>query len=205
MEQFCILDDHKLFADCLSEVIIGQFPNSKVLIFDDPILCLQEIMKGNVRTLFLDINLGKSNGLEFLLDLRKHNSTLVSIVVSAKKDANSIDTARQNGANGFISKNESIEYFIQSLYLTASDKFYITENLQNCQNVYSTNNGKTIKLTQREIEFLRLLAMGFSAKEIAHRMKISEHTVNGYRKLLFAKFEVRNMIGLVKYTLELGI
>ena len=57
-------------------------------------------------------------------------------------------------------------------------------------------------ITKREIEVMQMLTQELATKEIADKMCISENTVTGYRKSLFQKFEVRNMVGLVKYALK---
>jgi len=52
-------------------------------------------------------------------------------------------------------------------------------------------------LTERERETVRLLFEGLSSKEIAHRMKISPHTVNAFVRLVMVKLGVSNRSGIV--------
>lgn len=57
---------------------------------------------------------------------------------------------------------------------------------------------KDILVSQRELEILRLVAQGFSNKQIAHQLFISVHTAITHRKNLIEKFEVKNTAELIK-------
>ena len=60
-------------------------------------------------------------------------------------------------------------------------------------------------ITIREREILRLVANEYSSKEIAHRLNISDHTVQSHRQNLMVKFKVKNTAGLVRQGFERGI
>lgn len=57
-------------------------------------------------------------------------------------------------------------------------------------------------LTEREIEVLRLLAQGFSQKEIAHRLHLSVHTVISHRKNITSKTGIKSIAGLTLYAMS---
>ena len=61
------------------------------------------------------------------------------------------------------------------------------------------------KISNREREVLELTADEFTAKEIAHQLFISTHTVISHRKNLMCKLEVRSIAGLVRRGFETGI
>ena len=58
------------------------------------------------------------------------------------------------------------------------------------------------ELTAREIEVLRLLATGISNKQIAGRLVLSPHTVNGYIHSVFGKLAVNSRSAATRYALE---
>ena len=62
-----------------------------------------------------------------------------------------------------------------------------------------------LKLTEREIEFLKLAATEMTYKEIAAEMHLSPRTIDGYRDDLFLKLNVRSRVGLVLYAIKQGI
>ncbi|GAA4439675.1 hypothetical protein GCM10023188_36180 [Pontibacter saemangeumensis] len=60
-------------------------------------------------------------------------------------------------------------------------------------------------LTKRETEILKLIAEEYSSLEIADSLSISIKTVDTHRKSLIKKIGARNVVGLVKYALQLQI
>jgi DNA-binding CsgD family transcriptional regulator len=54
-------------------------------------------------------------------------------------------------------------------------------------------------LSQKEIEFLKLVCSDLTYKEIADKMSLSPHTIDGYRDNLFEKLNVKSRVGLVLY------
>lgn len=65
--------------------------------------------------------------------------------------------------------------------------------------------GRRLKLTKRELEILPLIAKGFTNKEIAARLYLTEQTIKWYRMRLNSKFEARNASELIVKAKELGI
>jgi DNA-binding NarL/FixJ family response regulator len=61
-----------------------------------------------------------------------------------------------------------------------------------------------LKFTRREKEILELIAKGQTTKSIANTLCISEKTVETHRSNLLAKFDVKNMVSLLKLALEYG-
>ena len=61
------------------------------------------------------------------------------------------------------------------------------------------------RISRREEEVLILIANEFTIKEIANELFISPHTAVSHRKNIMAKWEVKNMAGMVRRGFELGI
>lgn len=61
------------------------------------------------------------------------------------------------------------------------------------------------KISQREKEILRRISLGYTSKEIAAHLYLSEHTVIAHKKNLFSKMEVCNAPALVRKGFETGI
>ncbi len=64
------------------------------------------------------------------------------------------------------------------------------------------NSEKAIKLSERELEVLYLIAHECKNKEIATMLFLSEHTVDTYRKKLLTKLRAKNSAGLVRRSFE---
>jgi DNA-binding NarL/FixJ family response regulator len=57
-------------------------------------------------------------------------------------------------------------------------------------------------LSQREIEFLKLVCTELTYKDIADKMCLSVHTIDGYRDALFEKLKIKSRVGLVLYAIK---
>jgi len=62
-----------------------------------------------------------------------------------------------------------------------------------------------MSLTEREIEFLKLVCTEKTYKEIADEMNLSPRTIDGYRDTMFEKLHAKTRIGLVMYAIRNGI
>ena len=65
--------------------------------------------------------------------------------------------------------------------------------------------GSAVELTAREIEIVRLIADGYTAKEIAETLFISAKTVDAHRSHILRKLGVRDRVGLVRYAIKSGL
>ncbi len=65
-----------------------------------------------------------------------------------------------------------------------------------------TGHPRTITLTPREIEILRLMAEGLSGREVAQRLSISAGTVANHRRIILLKLGVRNSALAVRWALQ---
>ena len=123
--------------------------------------------------------------------------------------------------------SESVEYLkkhfagserIRYLFLSLTDKnndelhindsfFIIRQKIQDCLNSIqdSSQTSQIQELTAREIEVLKLIALGFTIKEIANELFISTHTAISHRKNISEKTGIKTISGLTMYAVIKGI
>jgi DNA-binding NarL/FixJ family response regulator len=102
-------------------------------------------------------------------------------------------------------KNESSEELEQAISVVLSGDTYFSRHVQDVIfKKYSMNMGRRksreemIKLTQREIEIVKLISAGLTSQQMADKLSISPRTVETHRANLMKKVGVRNAIELVK-------
>ena len=71
--------------------------------------------------------------------------------------------------------------------------------------MFAGKQQKAVKLTDREKEVLTLIAQEHTTQEIADTLFLSKHTIESYRKNLISKLEVKNLAGLTKQAIKLGL
>ena len=204
MLNICIIDDHRLFSEGLSDILKTMPLISTVDIMEDSAKAAFQGNINNYDLLLMDINMPVINGYELLNNVKGKNPGMKVIMVSVRQDFYSIEKAKKLGANGYVFKNSSRKNFIQAIEDVYFGSTYFENQTEFPKEGVAFSNGRKIKLTRREVEIMQLLTHELTTKEIADKLFISENTVIGYRKNLFQKFEVKNMCGLIKYALELN-
>jgi len=201
--RLAIIDDQQIFAssfkallltfDFVEEVVVLPPPNSEkfCLEFEDYALYI------------IDINMPRFNGFEVSKIIKNKNRAQKIALLSSRADQLSVSRARELQIEGYLFKSISEDKLEVALKHILSGEEYYQKKTKKDQKIFTFQDGTKIVLTKRELEFLELLLLELTSKEIAHRMSITEHTVISYRKGLFLKFNVLNMVGLAKYAMEI--
>ena len=71
--------------------------------------------------------------------------------------------------------------------------------------LFDKKQDEMLPLTPREKEVLKLIAQEYTTQEIAEQLNLSRYTIEGYRKTLLGKLNVKNLAGLTRYAMKLGL
>lgn len=204
--KIAIIEDQILFAEALKELLLTFDFISEV-----DILALPN-KERNYRVpvqyydlILVDINMPYMNGFEVSKKIKDLNPFQKVALLSAREDRISIAMAKELEIEGFLFKSLSVDILREAISKIVDGHIYFQDKSKQNSKEFVFQDGTKAVLTDKEIQFLELLLLELTSKEIADKMFISEHTVIGYRKILFQKFQVRNMVGLVKYALELKL
>ena len=120
-------------------------------------------------------------------------------------DAEMIDKLIENDVDGYVPKNTEKKEFLLAIKTIIKGKKHFSKEVKDIyfENKFSKKKQEEIKLTQREIDVITLIAEEFTTQEIADKLFLSKHTIESYRKNLIAKLNVRNLAGLTKYALKM--
>jgi DNA-binding NarL/FixJ family response regulator len=166
--------------------------------------------------LLLDINLPDRSGLEVLKSIKMLDPELRVIILTGYPLDEHIFTALQRGADGFLSKNTSIDKVrdaVQAVYgggsfldPQATTKL-VREFLKGAAGRGEAGKGENgkFRMTPREAEILKLLAKGLNNKEIAASIHVSENTIKRHLSNLFKKLKVRDRIQAIFFAQEKGL
>ena len=197
-----IIDDSVLYADYLKRLVETKMPwESHVHTFYN-LKDFEKSIKSEVfyNFVLLDIHISNQNGLVFL----DNNKSLFKkgekiIMLSSLGNSLTIKQALQIGAKGFLSKNCSVEEFIEAFETIGKGQIYISTSFQ--KELAQESAGKQLipKLTPREGEVLSYLCASYTAKEVAGKLHLSTNTVQMYVKSLFVKFKLNRTTDLVLY------
>ena len=201
-----IVDDHRLFAQSL-ESLISSFGNYEVAFYagngKEFINSLKEYGK-NPDIVLLDINMPVMNGIETMTWIKEHKPELKTIALSMDDSEETIIKMLRQGAKGYLLKDIHPDVFKKAITDVIEKGFYYSDNITNAllDSIDKKDKDDSIKLKEREVEFLKLACTEKTYKEIAGIMFLSPKTIDGYREALFDKLDVRSRIGLVLYAIK---
>ncbi len=146
-------------------------------------------------------------GPEIFTSFHKHHPSISVFCINLRN--NDLRSIRlfDSEIKGFVTRQATKEEFIFGLNEVIKGRFYISTE-QRSNDPGPLNGSLTdskifpVILTNREIEILQLISLGFSDKEIGTKLNISKRTVDGYRHNLLIKFGAKNSPNLVKYAIE---
>ncbi len=157
-----------------------------------------------VDVLFLDISFGNADGREILRTLKKEQNSTKVIALTSFGDTATIKSCVHAGFDGFLLKSDDRTEIINALNAVMNGEKYYSSKARHAvfENEITSN---TNKLSNREIEIVKLIVSEKTNKEIAHELFISEKTVENHRTNIMLKMDVKNMAGLVKKAILQGI
>lgn len=106
----------------------------------------------------------------------------------------------RDGARGVVMLEESADDFITALRLASNGDGYMNPRL--AAEVASLTEGSPDGLSEREVEVLRLVSMGFTNREIADKLFLSVRTVESHRASIFSKLGLERRSDLVRYAMQ---
>jgi len=150
--------------------------------------------------LLLDLHMGRQLSLAMLSELRTASRTTAVVILTMDDDPAFAQQAWAAGASGYVLKEASRAELVRAIRTVGRGGRYLDPAVGGL----ALQGGEAI-LTERELEVLRLLALGYSNPEIAKQMFVSPRTVETHRANLQRKLGISGRPDLVRYALERGV
>ena len=203
-----IVDDHKIFRTGLKVIlngissfkVIGSYPDGKSLI--------QGLSVEVPNVIFMDIKLPDENGIALTQQVKKNYPLVKVIALTMFGDIEYFNEMFDAGAEGFLLKSTDSGELEKAVKDVVAGGTYFAKEFVGYLSLKPKNNKEhpiDINLSDRELEVLKLVCEGYSNIEIAEKLFISTHTVDGHRRNLISKTGVKNAPNLVLFALKNGI
>jgi DNA-binding NarL/FixJ family response regulator len=203
-----IADDHKLFAEGLSQAL-DSLPDTRVVGVVDSGPALDEaLMSQPAEVSIVDIEMPGGDGIEAIDKLGRRTKAIVVSMYASDEQRARAETA---GAKGFFSKGVPLTTLAAAIRAVADGKVLIELEDHERDEVLERYSEAQLdpgaaSLTEREKEILRLLAVGVSATdELADRLYISQKTVKNHLASIFQKLAVSDRTQAAIEAIRLGI
>ncbi len=206
-----LVDDHLLVRKGLRQLLLT-FENVKVVgEADDGLAALEAIREKKPDIVILDIQMPRLGGVEVVHLIKKESPATRVIMLSMYSKDEYIRETLKNGASGYLLKQSAPDELRSAITHVMEDKIFLSPYIARSVVDDWLRDGKVITgskkpaLTPREIEVLKLLAEGFSNKEIAKQLFISVKTVETHRHNIMEKLDLDNFADLIKYAIKNGL
>ena len=161
--------------------------------------CMKLLARSNPDVLLLDVSLPDGNGIDLFGQIKTLYPDLKVLILTSYSEPSIIKQALNSGVSGFIMKTATAEVIIKGIQAVASGEQFLCKETKR---MLQHRDCRTVLLSRREQELLRLIVEGKSGAEIADNMNLSYETIKSYRKRLMLKLNVSNAVELVRAALE---
>lgn len=159
--------------------------------------------------IILDISMPKVNGVDAIGDIRHYAPQTKIIILSMHNKEYYIHDCMKQGASAYLLKDSAVHEFKDAIDYVMKGEVYLSPAISKTvvQEWLSTDthrNEEKNRLTIRERQVMKLLAEGFSNKQIAEILFISHKTVETHRSRIYGKLDIDNIADLVRYAIKEG-
>lgn len=205
-----LVDDHQLILDGLISLLKIHDAILVAGLANNGREALQMLNVVDPDLVLMDVDMPVMNGIEALMEIKKSSPSTRVIILSMHAEAGMIKNLVNLGADGYLLKNCSQDELLRAIDSISQGRPYFSHGV-----ALSLLNAKDAgvplppqqseALSDRETEVLRLIAEGFSNKEIGVKLFISHRTVDTHRTNLMKKLNVSNIAGLISYAIKKGL
>lgn len=203
------VDDHALVRRGLRRILADAFPEAQFGEVSNVTEALQTINAQIWELVVLDLNMPGRSGLDVLKELKQAGNKTPVLVLSVHSEDQYAMRALKAGAAGYLSKDSAPEQFVNAVQRILSGRSYISAGLAEklAADFRGLRGAKSVvdRLSDRELEVLKLIGAGRTVKEIAGLLSLSVKTVSTYRVRLLAKLGMKTNAEMMRFAIEEGL
>jgi len=192
-------DDHQLVLDAVT-FVAG--PHFEVKTTDTLKSFEEEVDSFQPDLAILDIKMPDGDGFETAKRVLERNPRQKLIFLSMHTEPRVVKRAMDLGAQGYLSKRAPLDELLTAIQSVLGGGTYIGSTLNGDLKDEMEPEGM---LTERQIEVLRLIAQGCSAKEIAAKLSISVRTAEFHRAAIMERLKLHSTAMMTRYAVERGL
>lgn len=192
-------DDHKLVLDALSFMAS---PDYEVLGVHELQGFQETVDKFCPDLVVLDVRMPDGDGFDVARRILERRPDTKIMFLSMHSEPKMVKRAIDAGAQGYLSKRAPMEELMLAIRTILNGGKYIGSRLQASLDEQTAPEGL---LTERQIEVLRLISQGCSAKEIASKLNISIRTAEFHRAAIMDRLKLHSTAMMTRYAVERGI
>ncbi|HET6280012.1 MAG TPA: response regulator transcription factor [Polyangia bacterium] len=203
-----LVDDHAVVRRGIRDLLAEAFADA---VFEEASTgeeALALVRKGAFQLVVLDISMPRRGGMDALKDIQAEMPKLPVLVLSQHAEEQYAIRALRAGAAGYLTKDCAADELVRAARKALSGGKYVSEKLaEKLAGELTSGVGARPheRLSDRELQVLRMLAQGRAVKEIAADLSLSEKTISTYRARILEKTNMKSNAELMRYALASGL
>jgi DNA-binding NarL/FixJ family response regulator len=213
--QILLADDHAVLRTGLRMLLDAQ-PDMEVIgEASDGNEAVEQALASQPDVVLMDVAMSGGGGLEATQQIRQQAPGIRVLMLSMYDDESYLRRALEAGASGYALKRAADTELLSAIRAVAQDEVYlhpaltrvlVSDLLKREASPSEAPRPATLpRLSEREVEVLRLVALGHTNQEIADTLVLSVKTVESYKGRLMEKLGLRGRAALVRYAVDAGL
>ncbi len=212
MIKLIIVDDEILIREGL-KILLSVYKDIEVVgDFSDGEKAYEFCKNNLVHVALMDIRMEKCNGVEATRMIKSIKEEIKIIILTTFKDSEYIVKALSYGASGYLLKDSSSEKIYEAIKGAYSGNVVVNPEIANMM-LKENNNNKDIiqndisgfKLSEKEMEIIKLVAEGLTNKEISDELFLAQGTVKNNISTILSKLDLRDRTQIAIFAFKKGL
>ena len=209
MKTVVLADDHPALREGLKRVLEDTGEFSVVAVSENATSLVELAEDRKPDLVMMDLRISGTCAFDTIGKIRASVAQAAVLVFSSWDDAKHVRRALKAGAVGYLLKNGALDEIVRAIRLTADGQSYISPQLSEhvVQAILQEDETESALagLTAREREVLRLVAEGYSSRQIAEALGVSPKTIETHRARMMSKLGIHKSSKLVRFAIEAGV
>ncbi|MDX1453369.1 MAG: response regulator transcription factor [Oleiphilaceae bacterium] len=210
MNKVILLDDHQLVRAGLRGLVDSLCDFKVVAEASNGASILELIAEHSADIVITDLAMAGVSGFAVLQQLQQRSPHIPVIVLSMYASKGIVIRALNAGARAYLVKDSAEEELEAALRAVSRGEQYLSPKISGLilsamREATDSGPRKQSTLTSRQLEVLRLIALGKATKEIAFDLDLSSKTVETHRAQIMERLDIHDVAGLVRYSIKEGL
>ncbi|MNE21052.1 Response regulator UvrY [compost metagenome] len=209
-----IAEDQSIFRNGLVKLLNDITGFEVVLAVENGQLLIDALKTTPVDLALIDFRMPVKNGIEATKEIRASHPDIKVLLLSMYDDVEFVELAIENGANGYLSKDDDAEEIQLAIRSAVETGYYLNDRTSKMFIAKMVHAGKiqpafeessATVFSPNEMVILEMICNEMTTQEIADKLFKSRRTIESARTLMMNKVGARNVVGLVMYAIQNGI
>ena len=202
-----VVEDHLTVREGVKLLVNAQADMEVIGEAGDGEIAIVQAEKLKPDVIVMDISMPNLNGLKATKRLRRNDPDIKILTLTRHTDDGYLQQLLTAGANGYVLKQSAPTELINAIRAVAKGDAYLDPSLTRKVMGGYVNRSSALRgenkgeLTDRESEVLRLIAFGYSNKDIGEQLELSIKTVEAHKSNAMKKLGISSRIDIVRYAI----